>query len=135
MKSYSEVIKLPTFEERYNYLKLTGKIGEATFGGSRYLNQLLYKDPMWKSTRDRIISRDKACDLACEGMELRSSVYVHHINPITKEDILFRSPKVFDPENLICVSFNTHQAIHYGALDMSKYKPVERKPNDTIPWR
>lgn len=135
MKSYSELLKLKTFEERFEYLKLSGKVAERTFGGSRYLNQLLYKDPMWKSTRDKIISRDKGCDLAHEDHELASSAYVHHINPIKKEDVLFRAKKVFDPENLITVSFNTHQAIHYGNSDMIPKDPIERRPNDTIPWR
>lgn len=136
MKRYSELIKLPTFEDRFNYLKLDGKIGEMTFGGNRYLNQRLYSDPEWKRVRNHVISRDRACDLAHPDYEMNSYVYIHHINPITKEDILNRSRKVFDPDNLVCVSFNTHQAIHYGSIDMVLNKaPVERKPNDTIPWR
>ena len=136
MKTYSELIKLKTFKERFDYLKLQGKVGEATFGGSRYLNQLLYKDPMWKSTRDKVISRDRSCDLGHPDYEIKRYPSVHHINPITKEDILFRSPKVFDLENLITTSSNTHRAIHFGNYDMiAAREEVERKPDDTIPWR
>ena len=112
--SYSDLITLPTFTERYRYLKQSGIVAEETFGGHRYLNQSYYKSPEWRRVRNEVIIRDKGCDLGVEGYEIADRIYVHHINPITEDDILDRSPALFDPENLICVSFNTHQAIHYG---------------------
>lgn len=134
-KSYSELMALPTYLERYLYLRIGGKVGQATFGYDRYLNQILYTSDEWRSFRNDIIIRDKGCDLACAGYELHSRIIVHHINPITVEDVLNRDPKVFDPENVICVSHNTHQAIHYGDETMLPQLPVERTRNDTCPWR
>ncbi len=135
-RSYSELILLPSFKERFDYLQLKGNVCDATFGGHRYLNQMLYRDPEWKSVRRGIIIRDNGCDLAHPDYELIfQSAFVHHMNPITIEDILQRDPKVFDPENLITVSFNTHQAIHYGSEDLLPKDPVERKPFDTCPWK
>lgn len=135
IKTYSELITLPTFEERYEYLRVDGRVGEATFGYDRYLNQVLYTSPEWKSFRDKIIIRDDGFDLACDGYEVPTRLTVHHIEPITVEDVLNRHPKVFDPDNVVCVSHNTHMAIHYGDSSMLPANPVERKPNDTCPWR
>ena len=133
--SYSELITLPTFEERYRYLRQSGIVAEETFGGHRYLNQAYYRSAEWRQTRNRVIIRDNGCDLGMEGYEIRDRVYIHHINPITADDILNRSPALFDMENLICVSFNTHQAIHYGdesLLPIISFN--ERTPGDTKLW-
>lgn len=113
-----------------------GCVGDITFGGKRQLNQILYKTDEWKRTRQNIIIRDNGCNLAHEDYPIFGSVYIHHINPITIEDILERRPSVFDPENLISTSFETHNLIHYGNENgLAPYKVVERMPNDTIPWR
>lgn len=135
IKSYSELITLPTFIERYRYLKLGGRVGEETFGSDRYLNQILYKDRQWLRARDKVIIRDNGCDLGMEGHEIHGKILVHHINPITKEDILRRDPKLFDPENLICTIKNTHDAIHYGDEGLLIVAPVIRSRNDTCPWK
>ena len=134
-KCNSEWITLPTFEERFNYLKLNGTVGKDTFGYDRYLNQILYKSQKWLSTRDIVIIRDNGCDLACEGYEIRGRILIHHINPITVEDILNENPIIFDPENLITTIHNTHNAIHYGDESLIIKGPIERTKNDTIPWR
>lgn len=134
-KSYSELIKLPTFADRLDYLTLSSKVGAQTFGDDRYLNQILYHDPEWKRIRKYVISRDNGCDLAHEDFPIFDRVYIHHINPITPDDILNRSSKVFDMENLVCVSFNTHQLIHYGLQSDDMKTPTVRTENDTIPWR
>lgn len=134
MKTYGELILLKTFEERYQYLKLKGLVGFETFGGKRWMNQVLYSSGEWKKIRREIIIRDDGCDLGCRDCRIFGMVYVHHINPITIDDILERSRCVFDPDNLICVSFKTHNAIHYGNEELQT-KPIERKPNDTCPWR
>lgn len=134
-KTYSELIKLKTFEERFEYLKLKGIVGEQTFGGSRQLNQVLYASPEWKSFRRQIILRDQGFDLGCEDHLINGVVYIHHINPLTIEDITKRTSNIFNPENVISVSFDTHQAIHYGDKNLLHLDYVERKPNDTCPWR
>lgn len=134
-KCYSELITIPTFTERYRYLRLGGKVGEDTFGFDRYLNQIFYKDPEWLRTRDLVIIRDGGCDLAIPDREIRSRILVHHINPITKEDIINRNPKLFDLENLISTVKNTHDAIHYGDENLLFIEPIERSQNDTCPWR
>ena len=134
-KTYSELITIPTFEERYEYLRLDGVVGEATFGYDRYLNQILYTSKEWRKFRDDIIIRDNGCDLACPGFEIPVRAIVHHINPITVEDVVNRHPKVFDPENVITVSHNTHEAIHYGDETLLIIAPNERTPNDTCPWK
>lgn len=134
-KTYSELIKLETFEERFLYLSLTGIVGETTFGGHRYLNQILYKTDEWKSTRREVIYRDGGYDLAHEDYLIVGSIYIHHINPITIDDILERRPCVFDLENLISTSFKTHNAIHYGSLDLLPKGPAKRTKNDTCLWR
>lgn len=135
MKSYSELIRIPSFEERFRYLKINGIVGEETFGCDRYLNQIFYKSEEWKRIRRRVIIRDNGCDLAWEEYEIKGIIIIHHINPITKEDILNRSSKLFDLENLICTSVNTHKAIHYGNEEMLPKKIVERTMNDTCPWK
>lgn len=135
IRTYSELILIPTFEERYKYLRLGGKVGEETFGFDRYLNQIFYKDPEWLRVRDDVIFRDNGCDLGIEGREIYGRVLIHHINPITKDDILNRSRKLFDLENLICTSKLTHDAIHYGDDSILLKDPIERMPNDTCPWR
>ena len=133
--SYSELITLPTFEERYRYLKQSGIVAEETFGGHRYLNQAYYRSAEWRQVRNRVIIRDKGCDLGVEGFDINDTIYIHHINPITERDILNRADCLFDPENLICVSFNTHQAIHYGDENMLPISClVERFPGDQKLW-
>lgn len=134
-KSYSELIKLPTFMERFEYLKIGGKIGEATFGSKRYLNQVLYTSNAWRSLRDDIIVRDDGNDLGVDGYDIGGLIYIHHLNPITIEDIKNRRPLVLDPENLICVSRKTHEAIHFGDASLLPDNfAVERFPRDTCLW-
>lgn len=135
IRTYSELITLPTFEERYQYLRLNGRVGEETFGFDRWLNQRFYKDPEWLRIRDEVIIRDNGCDLAIPGREIYSRILIHHMNPITKDDILQRSKYLLNPEYLICTIKNTHDAIHYGDENLLVKGPVERKPNDTCPWR
>lgn len=136
IKTYSELIMFPTFEERYEYLKLDGRVGEDTFGYDRYLNQQFYqRDDEWKYIRDQVIIRDKGCDLGIEGREIIGKILVHHIDPITKDDILRRTSKLLDPENLICTTKNTHDAIHYSDSNLLIKDYIERKPNDTCLWR
>ena len=135
IKSDSKMLTFPTLEERFRYLELKGSVGKDTFGYDRYLNQILYHSGEWKSFRNDIIIRDNGCDLACEGYEIHQRILIHHINPITVEDVLNRSPKVFDPENVVCVSHITHNAIHYGDENLLMTAPVERSQNDTCPWR
>ena len=135
IKSYSELILLPTFEERFQYLKLSGKVGYETFGSHRYLNQVLYKSPKWKRSRREVIIRDNGFDLGHEDYPIYGKIYVHHINPITIEDILEERYWVFDPEYLISTSLNTHNAVHYGNENFKINCFVERKKNDTCLWR
>lgn len=134
-RSYSELIKIKDFYDRFDYLKLDGRVGDMTFGGNRMLNQILYQSPRWKSTRREIILRDNGCDLAHEEYSIPGAVYIHHINPITVDDILQDHESVFDPDNLICVSFKTHNAIHYGNDNLVPRGITERKRNDTCLWR
>lgn len=135
IRTYSELMKLPTFKERFEYLKIGGKIGEETFGFDRYINQMLYKKPEWISVRNKVITRDKGCDLGVENYEIVGKVMVHHMNPITVDDILNRLDYVLDPEYLISASMMTHNAIHYGSEDLLPQEPIERTKNDTCPWR
>ena len=135
IKTYSELISIPTFEERYNYLKLYGIVGEDTFGHKRWLNQNFYHSIEWLRFRDEIILRDGGCDLAFKGFEIFDSVLIHHINPITYEDILNRNPSVLDPENVVCTTLSTHNAIHYGNEKVTTIIPIERRKNDTCPWK
>ena len=136
IKTYSELITLPKFEERYEYLKLNGVVGEETFGFDRYLNQEFYqRDKEWLRIRDYVIIRDQGCDLGIEGREIRGKIIVHHMNPITKDDLLKRTEFLLNPEYLICTLKSTHDAIHYGDENLLMKGPVERKANDTCPWR
>ena len=135
IKTYSELIKLKTFEERYEYLRLGGIVGRETFGFDRYLNQTFYKTDEWQSIRDNVIIRDNGCDLGIEGREIHSRILVHHMNPITKEDILSRSEYLLNPEYLICTIKSTHDAIHYGDESLLITMPVERRKNDTCLWK
>ena len=135
IRTYSELCKLQTFEERFNYLTLDGEVGRETFGWERYFNQKFYSSKEWKQIRRDLIIRDNGCDLGVIGFEICGPIIIHHINPITIEDIERTSSYLIDPEYLICVSRKTHNALHYGVLDMNDYIPVERTPNDTIPWK
>ena len=135
IKTYSELIAIPTFLERYRYLKIGGRIGEETFGYDRYLNQTLYRSPEWKRFRRDMILRDNGLDLACDGYEIYEKILVHHIDPITPRDVIRRDPKIFDPENVVCVSLNTHNAIHYGDESLLMLDPIVRTKNDTCPWK
>lgn len=137
IRTYSELSKLKTFKERYEYLKLYGKVAEETFGCDRYLNQMFYKDPEWLSVRNKVIIRDAGCDLGIKDRKIPEGVIimVHHMNPITKEDILNRSKYLLDPEYLITTIKNTHDAIHYGDESLLMIDFVERTKNDTCPWK
>ena len=136
IRTYSEMIQLQTFEERYAYLRLFGTVGADTFGFDRYLNQVFYKSTEWKKLRNQVIIRDNACDLAMRGYELYDHIYVHHMNPITIDDINDASNFLLNPEYLVCVSLNTHNAIHYGNEKLiQKTELIERTPNDMCPWK
>lgn len=135
LRTYSELKQLKTFEERYEYLKLDGQVGADTFGFDRYLNQVFYKSPEWRSVRNEVIVRDNGCDLGIEGREIHTKILVHHMNPISKEDILERSDIILNPEYLITTVKRTHDAIHYGDSDTLIKDPIERSANDTCPWR
>lgn len=135
IRRYSELIQLPTFEQRYEYLRLYGSVGKETFGFDRYLNQIFYQSPEWKSVRNKVILRDNGCDLGMEGYEIHGPILIHHMNPITKEDILNRSEFLLDPEYLISTIDLTHKAIHYGDANLLPRAPIERRRNDTCPWK
>lgn len=136
LKSYSELILLPTYDERYSYLKIGGSIGDETFGFDRYLNQLFYNSNEWRHFRNEIIIRDNGMDMAHPDYPINGLILIHHINPLTKEDIINRSPSLFDPENVICVSKLTHNAIHYGDDSFLRNNQIiERVKNDTCPWK
>lgn len=135
IKCYSELILLPTFEERYRYLRLGGSVGKETFGFDRYLNQVFYRSPEWKQIRDIVIARDMGCDLGISGREIYRKPLIHHMNPITPEDIRDRRRMILDPEFLITTIHETHQAIHYGDEHLLFKDPIVRRPNDTCPWK
>lgn len=135
VKTYLELSKLNTFNERYEYLKLKSTVGEPTFGSKRYLNQILYHSSEWINLRDKIIFRDDGCDLGIPSRHIADKVLIHHLNPITIDDVLNRDPKVFDVNNLITVSYTTHLAIHYGDKELLIKDPIERRKNDTCPWK
>lgn len=135
IRLYSELITIPTFEERFHYLKLEGRVGEDTFGFDRYLNQIFYKSREWRDVRDYVITRDLGCDLAFDGREIYGKILVHHMNPITKDDILNVSDFLLNPEFLICTSKRTHDAIHYGDENLLYSDPIIRRKNDTCPWK
>lgn len=136
IRTYTELMKLPTFKERYEYLKIGGKIGEETFGYDRYLNQIFYTSDEWKSIRNQVITRDGGCDLGHPDYEINGyHIIVHHMNPITKEDILNRSEILLNPEYLITTIKPTHDAIHYGDSSLLPIEPIVRTKNDTCPWK
>ena len=136
IRSYSELITIPTFIERYRYLKLGDRVGEETFGFDRYLNQAFYTSREWRQMRNQIITRDLGCDLGVEGYEIMKRAYIHHINPVTRDQLINRDPIAWDPNNLITVSQDTHNAIHFGVrLPIAAVDPIERMPGDTCPWR
>ena len=136
IKSYSELIALPTYEERFRYLKLDGRVGKETFGFDRYLNQKMYqRDPRWKKARDLVIIRDNGCDLGVEGYEIYGKIIVHHMNPVTMDDLIHDREWLYDPEFLISTTHNTHNAIHYGDENLLITAPTVRTKNDTCPWK
>lgn len=135
IRTYSELSRLKTFKERYEYLKLGGRVGESTFGFDRYLNQIFYRSEEWRALRNEVIIRDNGCDLGIDDREIFGRILIHHMNPISKEDILQRSRYLLDPEYLICTTKNTHDAIHYGDGELLIQLPKDRSPNDMCPWK
>lgn len=135
IRAYSELMTFSTYEERFRYLKLDGEVGKDTFGFDRWLNQIFYKTPEWRSVRNYVIVRDNGCDLAIPDREIYGRILIHHMNPISKEDILNRTDLLLNPEYLICTSKLTHDAIHYGDESLLIKDPVVRRPNDTCPWK
>lgn len=135
IKTYSELITFPTFEERFQYLRLDGVVGEDTFGFDRYLNQIFYRSQRWKKIRNHVIIRDHGCDLGVEGYEIHGRILIHHMNPISIADIENESAFLVDPEYLISTVHNTHNAIHYGDENLLMTAPIERSKFDTCPWR
>lgn len=134
LKTYSELIKIDDYLDRFDYLKIYGFVGDDTFGSKRYLNQALYHSYEWLRLKRNLIIRDEGCDMAFPGYTISGKVMLHHLNPITPKQIADRDPIIFDPNNLVCVSYSTHQAIHYGSADILPSEPVERRPGDTKPW-
>ncbi len=134
-RSYSELLQLGSFLERYEYLRLVGEVGNPTFGYDRYFNQQFYHSSEWRRARNEVILRDNGCDLGMPDYEIHGRIYIHHINPITKKDVEEFSERLLDPENLICVTFDTHNAIHFGDQRTLPKVPIERVPGDTCPWR
>lgn len=134
MRTYRELSRLSTFEERFNYLKLSGSVAEPTFGSNRYLNQMLYHSKEWQKARQEVLIRDDGCDLGIEGYLIAYKPIVHHMNPVTLEQIEERDPCLYDPELLICTSPLTHDAIHFGNDSMLPKTVITRKPNDTLLW-
>lgn len=135
MRTYTELIAIPDFQARFEYLKLDGEVGQDTFGFDRYLNQQFYRSKRWLAVRDAVIIRDNGCDLAHPDYQIGGKVLIHHLNPITKEDILHDSGLIIDPEFLVCVSQRTHNAIHYGDARLIQTPLTERSKYDTCPWR
>ena len=135
IRTYSELITIQTFKERYEYLRLKGFVGEETFGYDRYLNQSFYRSKEWMDIRDYVIVRDNGCDLGIAGHEIHERILIHHMNPISAKDISDANDYLLNPEYLICVSHLTHNAIHYGDESILVTTPIERRKNDTCPWR
>lgn len=135
IRTYTELNRFPTFEERFRYLTTGGKVGDITFGGSRFLNQDFYRSVEWKRIRDLVIIRDNGCDLGIEDRPIYGRVMIHHLMPIVKDDLILRTDYLLNPEYMICVSHQTHNAIHYGSEDSLQKDYVPRSPNDTCPWR
>ena len=135
-RTYSELVTIPTYKERFEYLRLAGAVGQETFGFDRQLNQMLYqRSRRWKNARDQVIIRDNGCDLGIIGYEIYDKILIHHMNPITLDDVLNDRDWIYDPEFLICTTHNTHNAIHYGNVNLLTLGPIERAPNDTCPWK
>lgn len=134
-RTYTELIRIPTFEERFEYLKLNGRVGSDTFGFDRYMNQILYRSYKWRKLRDGLIVRDNGCDLAHEGYPISGRIIVHHMNPIIPEQVEKDDPEIYNPEFLICTANITHEAIHYGDSSLLPKPIIERRPGDTCPWR
>ena len=135
IRTYHDLIQIPSFLERYEYLKIGGVVGETTFGYERYLNQMLYSSRKWKDARNRVLIRDDGCDMGLADYPIGEKIYVHHMNPITPEMVEENDPVLFEPEFLSCVSYQTHNAIHYGDKSLLPQEPIQREPNDTCPWR
>lgn len=136
IRTYTELMKLPTFKERFEYLKLLdGRVGEDTFGFDRYVNQQFYRSKEWKRLRDQLIIRDNGCDLGVDGYDIHGKIVIHHMNPITKNDIIDQTEYLMNPEYLICTTHNTHNAIHYGDENLLVTEPISRSKNDTCPWK
>lgn len=135
IRTYSELIQIPTFIGRFEYLKLDGRVGVETFGRDRYLNQGFYHSTEWRSIRDYVVARDLGCDLGVKGYDIFGTIHIHHLNPITQKDIVWFNADIVDPEYLICTTHNTHMAIHYGDASLLITEPIERRPNDTCPWK
>lgn len=135
MRTYSELSQLKTFEERYEYLKLSCNVGETTFGYDRYLNQMFYRSREWKAIRDKVIIRDNGCDLGIEGYEIYGRIIIHHMNPLLVNDIINSTDILMNPEYLIATTHKTHNAIHYGDENQLQGLPIVRTANDTCPWR
>lgn len=133
--TYREMSRLSSFNERYEYLRLNGKVGVDTFGFDRYMNQAFYKSREWRQVRDKVIIRDQGCDLGLEGYEIFGRIIIHHMNPIAPADIKDSTDFLLNPDFLVCVSNETHQAIHYGSAESLQKGPVQRRPNDTCPWK
>ena len=135
IRTYPEMMSFDSFYDRFNYLNLSGQVGKDTFGYDRYLNQAFYKSAEWQRLRNEIILRDEGCDLAHPDYQIVGRVYIHHLNPVTKKDVLDRSDLLLNPEYLVCVSYDTHQAIHYGDENLLQPDLIIRRPDDTCPWR
>lgn len=134
-RTYSELLRIPSFRERYEYLRLDGQVGVETFGFDRFINQKFYRSKEWKSIRDYVIVRDNGCDLAMDGFDVRGRIYIHHMNPILLRDIVDQTEFLLNPDYLITTTFNTHQAIHYGDESLLVTEPILRTKNDTCPWK
>ena len=136
IRTYTELMDLPTFKERFEYLQLLdGRVGEDTFGFDRYVNQRFYRSKEWKRLRDQLIIRDNGCDLGVDGYDIHGKIIIHHMNPITKNDIIDQTEYLMNPEYLICTTHNTHNAIHYGDENLLVTEPISRSKNDTCPWK
>ena len=135
IRTYSELIKLKTFKDRFEYLKLDGIVGEETFGFDRYMNQIFYKSREWTSVRRAVIIRDNGCDLGVEGYEIHGKILIHHMNPINLSDIVHKTDELLNPDYLITTVLSTHNAIHYGDASLLPALPIERRANDTCPWK
>ena len=135
IRTYSELIKLKTFKDRFEYLKLDGIVGEETFGFDRYMNQIFYKSREWTSVRRAVIIRDNGCDLGVEGYEIHGKILIHHMNPIYLSDIVHKTDELLNPDYLITTVLSTHNAIHYGDASLLPALPIERRANDTCPWK